>query len=144
MILIADTSGLICSYDLDDPENERASSVLDGASLVVASPIVIAEIEHVLTRNAGGTAAHAVLDSLLTAERSLRLAVPEITPGMLRAARSVQDRYAGLELDLADGVNAVLAAEFQTDAILTLDRRDFRAVRPLTHHTAFRVLPDDH
>ena len=30
----------------------------------------------------------------------------------------------------------------RNDAVLTLDRRDFRAVRPLSSHTAFRVLPD--
>ena len=29
------------------------------------------------------------------------------------------------------------------NAVLTLDRRDFRAVRPLTPHKAFRLLPDD-
>ena len=31
----------------------------------------------------------------------------------------------------------------RTDAVLTLDRRDFRAMRPLTAHKSFRLLPDD-
>ncbi|MGX1368580.1 putative nucleic acid-binding protein [Streptomyces canus] len=48
-----------------------------------------------------------------------------------------------MNLDLADAVNVALAADYDTDAILTLDRRDFRAVRPLGRHKAFRVLPDD-
>jgi predicted nucleic acid-binding protein len=48
-----------------------------------------------------------------------------------------------LELDLADAVNVALAEEYETDVVLTLDRRDFRAVLPLTGHKAFRVLPDD-
>lgn len=52
-------------------------------------------------------------------------------------------RYASLQLDLADAVNVVLAARFQTNVVLTLDHRDLRAVRPLTHHAAFRLLPDD-
>lgn len=39
--------------------------------------------------------------------------------------------------------NVALASGYDTDAILTLDRRDFRAVRPLGRHKAFRVLPDD-
>jgi uncharacterized protein len=30
-----------------------------------------------------------------------------------------------------------------TDAVLTLDRRDFRAMRPLTPRKWFRLLPDD-
>lgn len=52
-------------------------------------------------------------------------------------------RYRDLDLDLADAVNVALAADFDTDAVLTLDRRDVRAVRPLGHHKAFRLLPDD-
>ncbi|MFD3657369.1 hypothetical protein [Streptomyces sp. NPDC058620] len=40
-------------------------------------------------------------------------------------------------------MNAVLAEAYETEYILTLDRRDFRAVRPLTGHKAFRLLPDD-
>jgi predicted nucleic acid-binding protein len=40
-------------------------------------------------------------------------------------------------LDLADAVNVVLAERYETDVVLTLDRRNFRAVRPLNSHTAF-------
>ena len=40
-------------------------------------------------------------------------------------------------------VNVALAARYQTDTVLTLDRRDFRALRPLSRHPAFRLLPDD-
>jgi len=50
---------------------------------------------------------------------------------------------AGLDLDLADGVNVALAAEYRTCGVLTLDRRDFRAIRPLTPYPAFQLLPDD-
>ncbi|WP_442805452.1 hypothetical protein [Streptomyces sp. GMR22] len=39
-------------------------------------------------------------------------------------------------------MNLAPAADYDTDAILTRDRRDRRAVRPLGHHKAFRVLPD--
>jgi hypothetical protein len=33
--------------------------------------------------------------------------------------------------------------QYRTDAMLTLDRRDLRAVRPLTPHKWFRLLPDE-
>lgn len=69
--------------------------------------------------------------------------MPEISEDHLGAARSVRIRYRSPDLDLADAVNVALAADYDTDAILTLDRRDFRAVRPLGRHKAFRVLPDD-
>ncbi len=63
--------------------------------------------------------------------------------GHLGIAQAVRSRYLALDLDLTDVVNVALAADYDTDAILTLDRRNFRAVRPLGHHKAFRVLPDD-
>lgn len=44
---------------------------------------------------------------------------------------------------LADAVTVAVAAEFDTDAVLTLEAPDFRAVRPLTDHAASRVLPND-
>lgn len=61
----------------------------------------------------------------------------------LRRACRVQDRYASLRLDLTDAVNVVLAEAYETSTVLTLDRGDFRAVRPLTEHDAFTLLPDD-
>ena len=73
----------------------------------------------------------------------MRFQVPEVSPDTLKIAREVRRKYADLDLDLADAVNVTLAADYRTDAILTLDRRDFRAIWLLTPHKAFRVLPDD-
>ncbi|MFC7218350.1 CopG family transcriptional regulator [Streptomyces polyrhachis] len=42
----------------------------------------------------------------------------------------------------AHAVRRETGAGFDTDAVLTLNRRDFRAVRPLGRHKAFRVLPE--
>jgi uncharacterized protein len=73
--------------------------------------------------------------------------IPETGLEILDTARQVQRQYASLDLDLdldlADAVNVGLAAQYRTDAVLTLDRRDFRAIRPLTPHKWFRLLPDD-
>jgi uncharacterized protein len=52
-------------------------------------------------------------------------------------------QHASLDLDLADAVNVALAAQYQTNAMLTLDRLDFRAMRPLTHTNGSGSLPDD-
>lgn len=75
--------------------------------------------------------------------RAPSTAKSQVTPDILDTARAVRTHYRDLELDLADAVNVAVAAEFRTNAILTLDRRDFRAIRPLTDHHAFRLLPDD-
>ncbi|MER5915592.1 PIN domain-containing protein [Streptomyces sp. NPDC001982] len=143
MIVIGDTSGLVAAFNNDDPEHEVARRAFREASTTVISPLVFAEIEHIITRNIDRKTAHVVQDWLLQQERSMRVLVPEVSAAALRTARNVQDRYAELKLGLADSVNVVLAEQYETDTVLTLDRRDFRAIRPLTRHPAFRLLPDD-
>ncbi len=143
MIVIGDTSGLVSAFNADDSGQAAARSALQQASVTVISPLVIAEIEHIMTRNIDRNSAHAAIDWLLAQERTHRILVPESAAPVLRRARTVQEKYAALRLDLADSVNVVLAAEYETNYILTLDGRDFRAIRPLTHHPAFRLLPDD-
>jgi uncharacterized protein len=80
---------------------------------------------------------------IVVADTSAIIAASGRRARVLGTARLVQNQYAGLDLDLADAVNVGLAARYGTDAMLTLDRRDLRAVRPLTSHRWFRLLPDD-
>jgi predicted nucleic acid-binding protein len=143
VIIIGDTSGLVAALNISDPEHEAARTALRKAALTVVSPLVLLEIEHITTRNVGRKAALAVNDWLLHQEQTGRVAVPELPAATLRKARKIQDRYAALRLDLADAVNVLLAEQFETEAILTLDRRDFRAITPLTGKHGFRLLPDD-
>lgn len=143
MIVIGDTSGVVAAVNSSDPEHQAARSAWRQASTTVVSPLVFAEIEHIMARTGGRPAAYAVNDWLLEQARTLRVQVPEVSAETLRRARRVQDRYAGLRLDLTDAVNVVLAEAYETSTVLTLDRRDFRTVRPLTEHDAFTLFPDD-
>jgi predicted nucleic acid-binding protein len=143
VILIGDTSGLVAALNSAEPEHEAARAALRQAALTVVSPLVFLEIEHITTRNVGRRAALGAQDWLLRSERAGLVDVPGVSATTLRRARAVQDRYADLPLDLTDAVNAVLAEQYETDAILTLDRRDFRALTPLSEHSAYRLLPDD-
>ncbi|WP_353051347.1 VapC toxin family PIN domain ribonuclease [Streptomyces sp. Caat 7-52] len=95
------------------------------------------------TREPGREAALSAVDDLRRRMSRGRVVMPEITENHLGAARSVRVRYRALDLDLADAVNVALAADYDTDAILTLDRRDLWAARPLGRYKAFRVLPGD-
>ncbi|GAA0937600.1 MULTISPECIES: PIN domain-containing protein [Streptomyces violaceusniger group] len=105
--------------------------------------MLLAELDHAATRELGREAAVSAIDDIRGWTRRGRVSVPEITEAHLGRAQTVRSRYPALDLDLTDVVNVALAADYDTDAILTLDRRDFRAVRPLGHHKAFRVLPGD-
>ncbi|MFD3992058.1 PIN domain-containing protein [Streptomyces sp. NPDC058583] len=143
IIVVADTSGLLAALDSTHPENAAATEAIQAAGLLVMSPLLLAELDHVATRELGREAALSAVEDIRHWMRRGRVSMPEITEDHLGAAQMVRLRYAALDLDLADAVNVALAAEYDTDAILTLDRRDFRAVRPLGRHKAFRMLPDD-
>jgi hypothetical protein len=58
-------------------------------------------------------------------------------------SQSPGEEHSGGSIGLADAMTAVLAREFRTDVIATLDRRHFRMICPMTRHDAFRLLPDD-
>ncbi|MFJ5265732.1 PIN domain-containing protein [Streptomyces sp. NPDC088387] len=143
IIVIADTSGLLAALDSTHPEHGTANETIMSAGLLIMSPLLLAELDHVATRELGRAAAVSAVDDLRRWMSRGRVVLPEITEDHLSAAQSVRVRYRALNLDLADAVNVALAADYDTDAILTVDRRDFRAVRPLGRHKAFRVLPDD-
>ncbi|GAA4888529.1 type II toxin-antitoxin system VapC family toxin [Streptomonospora salina] len=143
MIVIADTSGIIAASDRNAPEAPACRAVLEKAGTVIVSGLVLAELDHTAKARFGPAARSRLLDHLLAQAHRMRFQVPETSVDVLDTARAVQRRYADLDLDLAAGVNVALAAEYRTDALLSLDRRDFRTVRPLTPHQAFRLLPDD-
>jgi predicted nucleic acid-binding protein len=143
VILIADTSGIIAASDNKAAEMAACQDLLRDAGTVVVSPLVLAEVDHLAKARFGPAARTTIIDFIVNQAELMRFLVPETGAEILVAARAVQRRYADLDVDLTDAVNVVLAARYRTDAILSLDRRDFRAMRPLTPHASFRLLPDD-
>lgn len=143
MIAVADTSGLLALFNRADPEHRNAAAAADNCGLLVVSPLALTEVHQVASFRADRRTADAILDTIVARAESTRIAIAETTPRLLRSTLAVRRRYAGLDLDLADAAAVVLAAQYRTDVVLTLDRRDFRAIRPLTGHEAFRLLPDD-
>jgi uncharacterized protein len=143
MILVGDTSGLVVAFNSADPRSAAARDALRVAALTVVSPLVLLELEHVITRNINRRAADDVVDWVMEQQRSGRVELATVSAELCRRARLVQRKYADLRLDLTDAVNVVLAAEYETEDVLTLDHRDFRAIAPLTPGKAFRLLPAD-
>lgn len=143
IIVVADTSGIIAAVDYEHEDHLGAAETLNSAGLIVMSPLLLAEIDHVVTRELGRDVAISIVDDIRGWMRKGRLVVPEIEERHLASAQSLRARYRDLNLDLADAVNVAFAADYETDAVLTLDRRDFRVIRPLGAHKAFRLLPDD-
>jgi uncharacterized protein len=143
VIVVADTSGIIAASDRKARESAACREILQDAGTVIVSPLVLTEVDHLAKARFGSQARVTIIDFVIAQARQLRFQIPEVDIEILGTARLVQQQYASLDLDLADAVNVVLAAQYRTDAVLTLDRRDFRAMRPLTPHKWFRLLPDD-
>lgn len=144
MIVIADTSALLALINRSDPDHHAVRKSADQCSLLVMTPLALTEVHHVATVRAGRQAADAAVRALSARARRMRLALADVTPELLDSALGVRARYDSLNLDLVDAVTVCLAAEYDTEAILTRDLRDLRTVRPLGgRYTHFRILPDD-
>ncbi len=139
-VLIADTSGLYAYYDRSEPKHRRCREAVASAAHVVVSPLVLAELDYLLSSRIGPKAAHGALAHIRDRVAARRYAVPEIEPHLSTALVTML-RYP--QIGITDAMNAIMASEYLTDLILTLDPRHFRMMRPLTGHTAFRLWPDD-
>ncbi|MBM9508443.1 PIN domain-containing protein [Actinacidiphila acididurans] len=139
-VTIADTSGLYAYYDRGDAQHEACRKAVAATAHLVVTPLVLAELDYLLSTRIGAAAAQGALAHVRDRVAVRRYAVPEAEPHLSTALVTMR-RYP--QIGLTDTMNVVMAAEYRTDAILTLDRRHFRMVRPLTGHTAFRLLPDD-
>ncbi|MBP8921099.1 MAG: PIN domain-containing protein [Micropruina sp.] len=143
MIVVADTSALLASFDTTEAEHARARQVMS-SELLVISPFVLTELDHLVRRNFGFRAALAAVESLTDriADGEYRLA--PVSNDDLMTAAEIRVSYASLEIDLADAVGVVVADHFRTDRIFTLDQRDFRVIKPLTTgFDHFTILPAD-
>lgn len=158
MILIADTGALLGALDRAYPEHAAIQSAMQGAGMIVVPPMVLTEIDHMIrravkersggrrpseVRQLGAAESRRTLGWILGQVARTRMVIPTVDENILRTATAVMAGYAGLALDLADAVNVALAQEYRTEYLLTIDERDFRTIRPLTAHKAFRLLPQD-
>ncbi|WP_278264578.1 PIN domain-containing protein [Nocardia sp. AG03] len=143
MIVVADTSGLLALFNRSDPKHFAVRRAADSASALVVSPMALTEVHHVATVRANRKVADRILGSLAERVASTRVVLAQVDAAQLETAIAVRATYDSLDLDLVDAVAVALASEFDTDAILTLDRRDFRVLRPLNGYPAFRLFPDD-
>ncbi|MGW7008721.1 VapC toxin family PIN domain ribonuclease [Streptomyces sp. NPDC054933] len=104
--------------------------MLRDAGTVITSPLVLAEVDH-LTKARFGTAARPTITMFILGQRWMHFLIPQTTTEILATAVVGRKRYTDLDPSLADTMNIALATEYRTDAMLTLERRAFRAVHPV-------------
>jgi uncharacterized protein len=139
-VAIADTSALIAFFNAADNYHKPVRAGIGAVGHLVVSPCVLTEFDYLVASRKGPDPARAALGYINGRVATGRWEIPPIGPGLVAAHALLADYPA---IGLADAMNAVLAMEYRTDVIATLDQRHFRMIRPLTRHTAFRLLPDD-
>ena len=135
--MIVDTGALLAFFDTDEPDHEAVSAVLGtAAEPLVVSPYVVAELDYLVASRLGVSAELAVLRELTGGAWDL----PAVGVEELVQARAVIARYADQNVGVADASNVILADRYRTRTIVTLDRRHFDVLRPLSGGR-FRILP---
>lgn len=138
-MILLDTSGLLAAIDSSQRTHAAAGAALAAASPPrLLSPFVLAELDYLLSTRVGTTAAAALLDEV--ARGAYRL--EPIGAADVAAAARIIERYADLEVGLADASLVVLATRHGCRDVLTLDERHFR-VLPGPDGEPFRLLPAD-
>ena len=138
-MIILDTSGLLAALDASERHHAAAAGALRAAGPAkLLSPFVLAELDYLLATRVDRRVARAFLDEV--AQGAYQLQAFDAVD--VRAAATVLERYADLDLGLADASLVVLAARHGTSDILTLDERHFRAVKD-ERGRPFRLLPAD-
>lgn len=140
MTLLIDVAPLVALADMGEPKRERILRCLeeDPGPLVIPAPIT-AEIDYLLGQRFGASARRAFLADLAAG----RFRVEGLEQEDYATVLLVEDRYADLELGLADCALIALAAKHSTTRLLTFNERHFRAVKPLRGASSFKILPTD-
>lgn len=135
--LIVDTSALLAFFDSSEPDHAAVDRHLTACTdLLVVSPYVVAELDYLVSTRHGTRAELAVLEEL--AGGAWELAA--FDGDDLTRARSIIATYGDHAIGVADASNVVLADRFRTRTIVTLDRRHFDVLRPISG-SRFTVLP---
>ena len=137
-MILLDTSGLLANYDRADRHHDAATRALVQPQRRVLSPFVLAELDYLVSKVAGQSAELIALEDVARGAYELT----SFDAADVAAARVVIERYAGLQLGLADASIVVLAERYGCYDLLTLDQRHFRAITT-SDGRHFRLLPLD-
>jgi len=136
--LILDTAPVVAMHDRNDPWQSPVEALLrsEPGELVIPAP-VSAEIDYLLGERLGEPARLAFLEDVAAGRYRVACLEPQDYGPLARLER----RYSSITPRLADLSVVVLAARYETDRIVTFDRRDFTTLRRLDTGGRFTLLP---
>lgn len=135
--ILIDTSCLLALMDAGSANYTATAAIVRSKKFerIIPGPS-LPEVTYLLTRRFGYDATRRFV-SLLAREKPYIAQLS--SPDYARVATIMTD-YADLRLDFADAALMTLAERLNVTHILTLDRRDFRVLRP-KHCSHFELLP---
>ncbi len=137
-MILLDTSGLLAALDASQSHHRKAAASLAAARPpLLLSPFVLAELDYLVASRAGPAARGSLLEEV---ERGAYLLETITGADVVRAHAFIQ-RYADLQISLADASIVVLAERHRVRDVLTLDERHFRVLT--VRGKSFRLLPAD-
>jgi predicted nucleic acid-binding protein len=138
-VIVVDTSIIVAFMNAADAHHGVVAGWLDDLDDDLATtPLIVAEVDHLVGVRGGPTALKALRRDLAAGAYLV-----EWWPAASASAVKIAERYADTGLGLADASLVALADRLGTVDSATLDERHFRAVRPLSGGKAFRILPAD-
>lgn len=136
MLAVVDTGPLYAVVDEDDADHARCRAVLEDRRYRFVIPaLVVAEATYLVGSRLGPK----VEAQFLRGMETMDIEAP-VSKDWRRIAELVE-RYADFPLGGADASVIALAERLGATAVITLDVRHFRAVRP-RRGPSFRILPE--
>lgn len=136
-MIALDTSVVVAFMNRRDDDHERVVAWMETVGEeFLTTPLIVAEIDHLVSRGGGTNAALAFYEDLASGAYAVEWWA-EAVQETVATAKKYPD------VGLADASLVALAARLGTTRVATLDERHFRAVRPLTGEAAFALLPAD-
>jgi uncharacterized protein len=138
-MIVIDTSVVLAFMNRGDEHHEPARRWMERErEELVTTPLVVAELDHLVFAHGGRDAARALREDLDIGAYQV-----EWWPTAIHETVALASRHESMDLGLTDASLLALAEHLQSTSIATLDERHFRVLRPASGSEAFTLLPAD-
>ncbi len=137
-MIVLDTSVVLAFMDRRDASHETVRDWIgENVDELVTTPLVLAELDHLVQRYGGAKATRALREDLVNGAYQV-----EWWPAAMHETIALAEAHESMQLGLTDASLLALAAHLESSQVATLDERHFRTVRQASGD-AFTLLPDD-
>jgi len=127
MTVVADSGALYALYDADDKHHSAVlRAVREEKGSIIVPSVILGEVDYLLREFLGIDAELDFVDAIISGAYALE----QLTAADVKRSRELIATYRDLDLGLADAGVIATAERLGVFRILTVDERDFRAVKP--------------